>query len=65
VREPRVRDNSPHPHERVHFSSAILPPYLRRSKPSRSSSPGCTSTGSPQGIFRKPCRRCWESRSKG
>ena len=32
VREPRVRDNSPHPHERVRFSSAILPPYLRRSK---------------------------------
>jgi putative transposase len=32
VREPRVRDNSAHYHERVHFSSAILPPYLRRSK---------------------------------
>lgn len=32
VREPRVRDNAPHQHERVHFSSAILPPYLRRSK---------------------------------
>ena len=32
VREPRVRDNSPNKHERVQFSSAILPPYLRRSK---------------------------------
>ena len=32
VREPRVRDNSPAKHERVHFSSALLPPYLRRSK---------------------------------
>lgn len=32
VRAPRVRDNSRHQHERVHFSSAILPPYLRRSK---------------------------------
>jgi putative transposase len=32
VREPRVRDNSPAKHERVQFSSAILPPYLRRSK---------------------------------
>jgi transposase-like protein len=32
VREPRVRDNSPSKHERVQFSSAIVPPYLRRSK---------------------------------
>jgi putative transposase len=32
VRQPRVRDNSPAMSERVQFSSAILPPYLRRSK---------------------------------
>ena len=32
VRQPRVRDNSPAKSERVQFSSAILPPYLRRSK---------------------------------
>jgi putative transposase len=32
VREPRVRDNSPNQHERVQFNSALLPPYLRRSK---------------------------------
>lgn len=32
VQQPRVRDNSPNPDERVQFSSAILPPYLRRSK---------------------------------
>src|SRR5262245_9185095 len=32
VQQPRVRDNSPNQDERVHFSSAILPPYLRRSK---------------------------------
>lgn len=32
VRPPRVRDNSPDPNDRVPFSSAILPPYLRRSK---------------------------------
>ena len=32
VRQPRVRDNSPAKCERVQFSSAILPPYLRRSK---------------------------------
>jgi putative transposase len=32
VRQPRVRDNSPAKSERVQFSSALLPPYLRRSK---------------------------------
>jgi putative transposase len=32
VRQPRVRDNSPAKGERVQFSSALLPPYLRRSK---------------------------------
>jgi putative transposase len=32
VQAPRVRDNSPLQSERVQFSSAILPPYLRRSK---------------------------------
>jgi putative transposase len=32
LRQPRVRDNSPAKNERVQFSSAILPPYLRRSK---------------------------------
>src|ERR1700690_925073 len=32
VQAPRVRDNSPLKSERVQFSSAILPPYLRRSK---------------------------------
>jgi len=32
VRQPRARDNTPDPAERVQFSSKILPPYLRRSK---------------------------------
>lgn len=32
VRQPRVRDKSADPAERVRFSSAILPPYLRKSK---------------------------------
>ena len=32
VQAPRVRDNSPIKSDRVQFSSAILPPYLRRSK---------------------------------
>jgi transposase-like protein len=32
VRQPRVRDNTAVEGERVRFSSAILPPYLRRSK---------------------------------
>jgi transposase-like protein len=32
VEQPRVRDNSPAKDQRVPFRSAILPPYLRRSK---------------------------------
>lgn len=32
VRQPRVRDKSPDPEQRVRFTSAILPPYLRKSK---------------------------------
>ena len=32
VRQPRVRDKSSAPENRVTFSSSILPPYLRRSK---------------------------------
>lgn len=32
VRQPRVRDKSASPEERVRFSSSILPPYLRKSK---------------------------------
>lgn len=32
VQQPRARDNTPEKSERVHFSSSVLPPYLRRSK---------------------------------
>jgi putative transposase len=32
VKQPRVRDKAPVKDQRVQFSSAILPPYLRRSK---------------------------------
>ena len=32
IQQPRVRDKSANPDERVHFSSSILPPYLRKSK---------------------------------
>jgi hypothetical protein len=32
VQQPRVRDRSTDKEQRVHFSSTILPPYLRRSK---------------------------------
>jgi transposase-like protein len=32
IQQPRVRDNSPEVEDRVHFSSRILPPYLRRAK---------------------------------
>lgn len=32
IRQPRVRDKSADPEQRVQFTSAILPPYLRKSK---------------------------------
>jgi transposase-like protein len=32
VEQPRVRDNSSQKENRVHFSSKVLPPYIRRSK---------------------------------
>ncbi len=32
VRQPRVRDNTPEPEQRLRFTSTILPPYLRRSR---------------------------------
>lgn len=32
ISQPRVRDNSPEPSERVRFRSSILPAYLRKSK---------------------------------
>jgi len=32
VEAPRIRDRSPHGSERVSFSSAILPPYLRKTR---------------------------------
>jgi transposase-like protein len=32
VRQPRVRDNSPDPEERVRFSPSVLPAYLRKSQ---------------------------------
>ncbi len=32
VKQPRVRDNTPDPGNRVYFAPSVLPPYLRRSK---------------------------------
>ena len=42
VRAPRVRDDRKGSEERVRFTSAILPPYLRRTKAIENSSPGST-----------------------
>jgi putative transposase len=32
VKAPRARDRHPDPEERIHFTSSILPPYLRKTK---------------------------------
>jgi putative transposase len=48
VRCPRVRDRGGEGPERIRFSSAILPPYLRRSTSTSRVSPPATSRGTPR-----------------
>ena len=59
VKQPRVRDlrGQDHP-ESVRFTSKILPPYLRRSKPSKSSCHGSTFAASQAGTSKKPSLAC-------
>ena len=65
VREPRVRDNSPNKHERVQFSSAILPPYLRRSKAIEEFIPWLYLKGISTGDFSKALQTLLEESAKG
>ena len=65
VRCPRVRDRVGEGSERIRFSSAILPPYARRSKSSRSPDPDPLPQrrlhrrlrGGPHRTARQGCRR--------
>jgi transposase-like protein len=65
VRQPRVRDNSPNPEERVEFSSAILPPYLRRTKAIEEFIPWLYLRGISTGDFSEALRPLLGEQAKG
>jgi len=65
VRQPRVRDNSPNPDQRVQFSSAILPPYLRRSKAIEEFIPWLYLKGISTGDFSEALQSLLGERAKG
>jgi putative transposase len=65
VRQPRVRDNSPAKSERVQFSSAILPPYLRRSKAIEEFIPWLYLKGISTGDFSEALETLWGEAAKG
>ena len=65
VRQPRVRDNSPNQDERVQFSSAILPPYLRRSKAIEEFIPWLYLKGISTGDFSEALQVLLGERAKG
>jgi hypothetical protein len=54
VHAPRVRDRHPHAPQRICFSSAILPPYLRRTKSIEELIPLLYLRAFQQAIFQKP-----------
>ena len=66
VKQPRVHDRRP-TEEREHFTSQILPPYLRKTKTIEELIPWLylkgisTGGGTPAGIpaSTRLCRRCW------
>jgi len=65
VQQPRVRDNSPARGERVQFSSAILPPYLRRSKAIEEFIPWLYLRGISTGDFSEALQTLLGERAKG
>jgi len=65
VQQPRVRDNSPAKAERVQFSSALLPPYLRRSKAIEEFIPWLYLKGISTGDFSEALQTLLGERAKG
>jgi len=65
VRQPRVRDNSPNLDERVQFTSAILPPYLRRSRAIEEFIPWLYLKGISTGDFSEALQSLLGERAKG
>jgi transposase-like protein len=65
IQQPRVRDNSPAKSERVQFSSAILPPYLRQSKTIEEFIPWLYLRGISTGDFSEALRTLLGEQAKG
>ena len=65
VQQPRVRGNSSNPEQRVQFSSAILPPYLRRSKSIDELLPGLYLKGISTSDFSEALRPLLGEEAKG
>ncbi len=65
VQQPRVRDKSAHKDQRVQFSSAILPPYLRRSKAIGEFIPWLYLKGISTGDFSEALRPLLGEQAKG
>jgi putative transposase len=65
VQQPRVRDNSPNPDERLEFSSALLPPYLRRTKAIEEFIPWLYLRGISTGDFSEALRPLLGEQAKG
>jgi len=65
VQQPRVRDNSVDPENRVHFSSWILPPYLRRSKSIEEFIPWLYLRGISTGDFSEVLQKLLGEEAKG
>jgi transposase-like protein len=65
VQQPRVRDNSPAKDQRVQFSSAILPPYLRRSKAIEEFIPWLYLKGISTGDFSEALKTLLGEQAKG
>jgi putative transposase len=65
VQQPRVRDNAPEPDQRMQFSSAILPPYLRRSKAIEEFIPWLYLKGISTGDFSEALRALLGERAQG
>ena len=65
VQQPRVRDNSPNKDGRVQFNSAILPPYLRRSKAIEEFIPWLYLKGISTGDFSEALAKLLGEQAKG
>lgn len=65
VQQPRVRDISPDPEQRVHFSPSVLPAYLRKSPAIEESIPWLYLKGISTGDFSEALQALVREKAKG